>query len=59
MDDCNVESTIKRLKAVLNKNYLRKEWIISLPNCKTDKLDKTFEKLLGAMAFSSLESETI
>ena len=61
MADCDVESAIERLEAVLNENYLRAERIMSLRSPKTDELDKisgvinqTFEKLLEAMALASL-----
>ena len=53
MADCDVESAIERLEAVLNENYFRAERIMSLRSHKTDELDKisgvinqTFEKLL-------------
>ena len=66
MADCDVESAIERLEAVLNENYLRAERIMSLRSPKTDELDKisgvinqTFENLLEAMALASLGSEAI
>ena len=66
MADCDVESAIERLEAVLDENYLRAERIMSLRSPKTDELDKisgvinqTFEKLLEAMALASLGSEAI
>ena len=66
MADCDVESAIERLEAVLNENNLRAERIMPLRSPKTDELDKisgvinqTFEKLLEAMALASLGSEAI
>ena len=57
MADCDVESAIERLEAVLNENYLRAERKMSLRSPKTDELDnisgvinQTFEKLLESMA---------